>query len=181
VCGGIAAYKTATLVSRLVQSGADVHVAMTQNAQRFIGALTFRALTGRQVFTDAWSAEGNTDIHHLSLSEKSDLIVVAPATANILAKLATGIADDLVSALLLGAACPILAAPAMNNRMWHHPATQRNLAFLRDVVGVRIAGPDEGWLACRATGPGRMVEPDALFAEVASYLQTIASTASNGG
>lgn len=171
ICGGIAAYKTATLVSRLVQSGADVRVAMTENAQRFVGPLTFRALTGNEVYTDAWRSEGNSDIHHLSLSENAELMVVAPATANTLAKVANGIADELVSAMLLGASCPILAVPAMNNRMWEHPATQRNLTFLRDEAGVQFVGPDEGWLACRTNGPGRMSEPDAIFDAIATRLR----------
>lgn len=171
VCGGIAAYKAAALASALVQSGCGVTVCMTANAQRFVGPVTFRALTGRAVFTDAWETTGNADIHHLTLTERADLLIVAPATANILGKLAHGIADELVSALLLGSDCPILMAPAMNTRMWNHPATQRNLAFLRDEAKVHFVGPDEGWLACRTVGSGRMSEPDAICAAATQLLK----------
>jgi len=143
---------------------------MTSNAQRFVGPVTFRALTGRAVFTNAWDEQGNADIQHLALAEKADLIVVAPATANILGKLAHGIADELVSALLLGAAAPLLMAPAMNVRMWQHPATQKNVAFLRDECGVHFVGPDAGWLACRDVGPGRMTEPDQILSAAISLL-----------
>lgn len=170
VSGGIAAYKTAELVSRLVQGGAQVSVAMTRNARRFVGPLTFRALTGRAVYTDAWAAEGNADIQHLKLSEQADLVVVAPATANLIAKLAHGIADELVSALLLGAACPVLMAPSMNTRMWEHPSTRRNVEFLTREAGVKFIGPDPGWLACRAVGPGRMSEPEAILVAIANEL-----------
>lgn len=170
VCGGIAAYKAAALVSALVQGGCGVTVAMTRNARRFIGPLTFRALTARPVFTSAWETAESADIQHLKLSETADLIIVAPATANVIGKLAAGVADDLVSALLLGAACPVLLAPAMNTRMWEHAAVQRNVAFLRE-AGVLMAGPDAGWLACRQVGAGRMSEPDSLFALVSEQLR----------
>jgi phosphopantothenoylcysteine decarboxylase/phosphopantothenate--cysteine ligase len=169
VCGGIAAFKTAALVSQLVQAGCGVTVAMTRAARRFVGQTTFRALTGRAVHTSLWSSEASTDIQHLSLSERCDLIVVAPATANSIGKLASGIADDLVSSLLLGAACPVILAPAMNTRMWEHPAVRRNLALLRD-WGFTLIGPDSGWQACRAVGPGRMSEPDTLFDAICSAL-----------
>lgn len=164
VCGGIAVYKTATVVSTLVQRGCGVTVCMTENAQRFVGATTFRALTGRTVFTDAWESSHNADIHHLTLTERADLVLVAPATANIIGKLANGIADELVSSLLLGADCPVLLAPAMNSRMWENPATQRNLAFLRAQQSISFIGPNEGWLACRTVGTGRMAEPDEIVA-----------------
>lgn len=181
VCGGIAAYKTAALVSQLVQHGCGVTVAMTRNARRFIGELTFQALTGRPVFSSPWrspgaagagAAAGSGDIQHLRLSETADLIVVAPATANVIGKLASGIADDLVSSLLLGAACPVLLAPAMNTRMWAHFAVQRNLALLRE-HGYAIVGPESGWQACRAAGPGRMSEPETLLAAVRERLQKV--------
>ena len=168
--GGIAAYKTATLVSRLVQSGAGVTVAMTRNARRFVGPVTFRALTGRPVHTSMWKTEGDADIQHLGLSERADLIVVAPATANIIGKLAGGIADDLVSTLLIGADCPVLMAPAMNHRMWTHPAVQRNVAFLQE-IRVELVGPEAGWLACRSVGPGRMSEPEQILAAVQARLR----------
>lgn len=164
VCGGIAAYKSAELVSRLVQSGCGVTVAMTQNAQRFVGPLTFQALTGRAVFTDPWALEDSGQIQHLALAQRASLVIVAPATANIIAKLSNGIADELVSALLLGAACPVLMAPGMNTRMWEHPATRRNVAFLRDEAGVLFVEPEPGWLACRDVGVGRMADPAAIMA-----------------
>ncbi len=162
VCGGIAAYKVAALVSELVQAGCGVNVAMTRAARKFIGAMTFRALTGRPVYTSLWRTDDAADIKHLSLTEAADLVVVAPATANILGKLAGGLADDLVSSLLLGAASPVLLAPAMNTRMWQHPAVQRNVAWLRE-AGFHFVGPDDGWLACRAVGPGRMSEAGAIL------------------
>lgn len=170
VCGGIAAYKTAGLVSKLAQAGAGVTVAMTRSAKRFIGPTTFRALTGRPTLTSMWHGGDPGAMEHLRPSETADLIVVAPATANIIGKLAGGIADDLVSTLLLGADCPTLLAPAMNTRMWQHFAVQRNMAYLRD-NGVALVGPDEGWLACRDRGPGRMSEPDAIFDAVQRLLR----------
>lgn len=168
VCGGIAAYKTAALVSALVQRGAGVTVAMTPAARRFIGKTTFEALSGRPVQTSSWRSGGG-GIQHLSLSESADLIVVAPATANTIAKLAAGLADDLVSSLLIGAAAPVLMAPAMNERMWRNAATQRNIGFLRE-SGVEFVGPESGWQACRAVGPGRMSEPEALLAAIQARL-----------
>ncbi len=169
VTGGIAAYKTAFLVSKLVQEGCGVTVAMTRSARRFIGATTFQALTGRPVLTSQWHAADPGAMEHLRPSETADLLVVAPATANIIGKLAGGIADDLVSTLLLGAACPVLLAPAMNTRMWEHPAVRRNVEFLRQ-NGFTLVGPEEGWLACRDVGPGRMSEPDTLLAAVRAAL-----------
>jgi phosphopantothenoylcysteine decarboxylase/phosphopantothenate--cysteine ligase len=169
VCGGIAAYKTATVVSRLVQSGCGVTVAMTRAARRFIGPLTFQALSARPVYSSLWPAAQSGDIEHLTLGQTADLILVAPATANTLGKLAAGIADDLVSSALLGAACPVLLAPAMNTRMWQHPATRRNVQFLVD-GGYELIGPDAGWQACREIGPGRMSEPDAIVQRVQSML-----------
>jgi phosphopantothenoylcysteine decarboxylase/phosphopantothenate--cysteine ligase len=165
VCGGIAAYKAATLVSWLVQRGCGVTVAMTRNARRFVGPVTFDALTGRAVVTSMWKGTRPGQIQHLALSEVADLIVVAPATANVIGKLANGIADDLVSTLLLGADAPVMLAPAMNARMWQHPVTQRNIAFLRE-HGYTLIGPEEGWQACRTAGPGRMSEPETLLAEI---------------
>ncbi len=169
VTGGIAAYKTAALVSALVQQGGGVTVAMTRSARRFVGRVTFEALTGRPVATSMWRRRPAAAIPHLALSETADLIVVAPATANIIGKLAGGIADDLVSTLLLGADCPVMLAPAMNARMWQHPATQRNVTWLRE-HGYPLVGPEEGWQACRAIGPGRMSEPETLLAEIRKQL-----------
>lgn len=168
VCGGIAAYKVAMLVSSLVQRGAGVSVAMTKAARKFITPLTFEALTARPVFTNVWQT---ADVQqHLSLTEVADLFIIAPATANILGKLANGIADDLVSNLGLSAASPLLLAPAMNTRMWEHPAVQANLRLLVE-RGAKTVGPNEGWLACRAVGKGRMAEPDEILAQAVSLLQ----------
>ena len=169
VTGGIAAYKAAALVSKLIQDGCRVSVALTRSARKFIGPVTFQALTGRPVLTSQWHTADPGAMEHLRPSETADLVVVAPATANVLGKLANGIADDLVSTLLLGAACPVLLAPAMNTRMWQHPAVQRNVTFLRE-NGFALVGPDEGWLACRDSGPGRMSEPEAILAAVRSAL-----------
>ncbi len=169
VSGGIAAYKTAVVVSRLVQDGAGVTVAMTRNARRFVGPTTFRALSGRPVLTTLWPAQDVGEMLHLDPSTAADLVVVAPATANVIGKLAGGIADDLVSTLLLGADCPVLLAPAMNTRMWQHAAVQRNIAFLRE-HGFMLVGPEEGWLACGDVGPGRMSEPDVLVEAIRTQL-----------
>lgn len=169
VCGGIAAYKTAIVTSQLVQSGVGVSVAMTRAARKFIGAATYQALTGRSVHSSLWPPTDSGDIAHLKLSERADLIIVAPATANVIGKLAGGIADDLVSSLLLGADCPVLMAPAMNTRMWQHPSVQRNVAFLRD-SGVHMVGPGSGWQACRAVGPGRMSEAEEIVASARALL-----------
>lgn len=173
VTGGIAAYKTATVVSTLVQRGSGVSVAMTRNARRFVGPVTFQALSGRAVHLDPWRPADAGDITHLKLSESADLAVVAPATADVIGKLAAGLADDLVSTLLLGAACPVMLAPAMNTRMWQNAAVQRNVAFLRD-AGVRMVGPESGWQACRAVGIGRMSEPDEIVAAIIEQLRAAA-------
>lgn len=168
VCGGIAAYKVATLVSRLVQRGCGVTVAMTRSARRFVGRATFVALSGRPVASSLWRV---ADIPHLATAQTADLVVVAPATANIIGKLAGGIADDLVSTLLIGAACPVMMAPAMNARMWQHPAVQHNAAVLSE-RGVIVVGPESGWQACREVGPGRMVEPEMLLERVEAQLKS---------
>lgn len=171
ISGGIAAYKTAVLVSQLVQLGCGVTVALTRNGRRFVGEVTFRGLTGRPVYTNAsmWHTGEQIHMRHLGLTEVADLVVVAPATANVIGKLASGIADDLVSTLLLGADSPVLLAPAMNERMWQHPAVRRNVAWLRE-AGFLFVGPEEGWLACRAIGPGRMSEPEVLLAAIREQL-----------
>ena len=160
VTGGIAAYKCADLASKLVQRGAGVTVAMTEAAQRFVGPATFQALTRRNVYTSLWTAGEDYSSQHISLTERAELMIVAPATANTLAKLACGLADDLVSTLALSAwgECDLLIAPAMNTRMYEHPATQANLETLRQ-RGVEIVGPAAGMLACGTVGPGRMIEP----------------------
>ncbi len=179
VCGGIAAYKTAALVSKLVQEGCGVTVAMTRGGRRFVGPTTFRALTGRPVLKSMWRGTDPGALDHIRPSESADLLVVAPATANIIGKLAGGIADDLVSTLLLGADCPVLLAPAMNARMWQHPAVQRNVTFLSD-NGILLIGPEEGRLACGTVGPGRMSEPEVLLAAIREQLLCTPSKAERG-
>lgn len=158
VSGGIAAYKSAELVRRLRDAGAQVQVAMTDNAQRFVGAQTFQALSGRPVRTSLWDVQAEAAMGHLELARWADRVVVAPATANTLARLAYGFADDLVSTLCLATEAPLLVAPAMNHRMWLHPATQANVDTLR-TRGVAFVGPDDGPLAEGESGPGRMAEP----------------------
>ena len=166
VTGGIAVYKVCELVRLLVKSGAYVEVAMTEAAARFVGPLTFEALSGHPVAVDQFSG----GMPHLALTRSdTDLLVVAPATANILAKAAGGIADDLVSAVILGRACPMAVVPAMNDRMWANPATQRNAALLRG-DGVAILGPACGALACGVEGAGRMLEPGEILAHVRRLL-----------
>jgi phosphopantothenoylcysteine decarboxylase/phosphopantothenate--cysteine ligase len=158
VCGGIAAYKVCEVVSKLVQAGANVRVAMTEEAQKFVGVATFQALTANPVYTDLWISPEGRDPQHIRLAQKEDLILVAPCTANMMGKMAQGIADELVSTLLL-AADPknVVIAPAMNEGMWNHPATQRNAETLRQ-DGVAFIGPGSGWQACRSVGVGRMSE-----------------------
>ena len=170
VTGGIAAYKTASLVSALVQRSVAVTVAMTENATKLIGPATFRALTGRAVHTDLWASEVSADIEHISLSDRADLVVVAPATANILAKIALGIADDLVSTTLLSVQGPVLLAPAMNVRMWSNPATQQNVSTLK-ARGHIFVGPESGWQACGKVGLGRMAEPQTILQAIEENLR----------
>lgn len=163
VCGGIAAYKAAELLRRLRDAGADVQVAMTENAQRFVTAQTFQALSHRPVRTSLWDETAEAAMGHLELAGWAQQVIVAPATANTIAKLAHGLADDLVSTLCLATEAPLAIAPAMNHRMWRHPATQANVALLRD-RGVLVIGPDDGPLAEGESGPGRMTEPAAIVA-----------------
>lgn len=167
VCGGIAAYKVADVVSKLVQLGAGVTVAMTAEAQKFVAPLTFEALSGRPVRTDTFDLVDTADPQHIALTERADVMLIAPATANIIAKTACGICDDLVSLLISAAACPVVFAPAMNNRMWENPIAKENVAKLHD-LGYRFIGPDAGWLACRNVGPGRLAEPQAIVDELVS-------------
>lgn len=169
VSGGIAAYKVAALVSRLVQAGAGVSVMMTENATRLVGPPTFQALTGRPVHTSLWAPPEAVRTEHIALVERADAVCVAPATADVIGKLACGIADDLVSTVLLAVRVPLVVAPAMNPAMWSHPAVRANVETLRE-RGVRMVGPEEGWLACGVQGLGRMAEPEAIAAAVASAL-----------
>ena len=161
VSGGIAAYKAADLVRRLRDAGAAVRVAMTENAQRFVGATTFQALSGEPVRTSLWDEQAEAAMGHIELARWASAVVVAPATANTLAKLAHGFADDLVSTLCLATEAPIAVAPAMNRVMWANAATQANVAMLRS-RGVLVIGPEAGDQACGETGEGRMSEPMAI-------------------
>ncbi len=161
VTGGIAAYKSAVVCSRLVQAGAQVEVIMTAAAQKFITPLTFQALTHRPVHTDMFAIPGGQNIPHITLADSAALLLIAPATANTIGKLANGLADNLLTAVAMATPAPILLAPAMETDMWQHRATQANMQKLRD-WGVAVVGPAAGRLASGAMGPGRMVEPDEI-------------------
>jgi phosphopantothenoylcysteine decarboxylase len=169
VSGGIAAYKAAALASLLVQHGAGVTAVLSPNARRFVGAATFAALTGRPVATKSFDPAAYPLGAHIELAARADLLVVAPASADVLAKAATGAADDLLTTLLLCAECPVLLAPAMNAAMWAKPAVQRNVAQLV-ADGLRIIQPGTGWLSCRQSGTGRMAEPEEISQIIAETL-----------
>jgi phosphopantothenoylcysteine decarboxylase len=171
VTGGIAAFKTAALVSSLVQQGHGVTVVMTRAARKFVGPATFRALTGRSVASDTFDRERYPLGAHIELAEKADLMVVAPASADYLAKVACGLADDLLSTLALSFEGPLLLAPAMNSAMWEKPAVQRNVKTLRG-DGVHFVDPTEGWQSCRRTGKGRMAEPADIQAAIERLLKS---------
>jgi phosphopantothenoylcysteine decarboxylase / phosphopantothenate---cysteine ligase len=161
--GGVAAYKAAELTRLLTKVGHTVQVVMTEAACRFISPVTLQALSGRPVFTDLWDARVGNNMAHIDLARAADLILVAPASADFLAKLAHGLADDLLSTLCLARDCPLWVAPAMNRQMWEHPATQRNVQQLAQ-DGVQFLGPDRGVQACGETGLGRMLEPEQILA-----------------
>ncbi|HZE58962.1 MAG TPA: bifunctional phosphopantothenoylcysteine decarboxylase/phosphopantothenate--cysteine ligase CoaBC [Burkholderiales bacterium] len=163
--GGIAAYKAAELARLLVKRGADVRVAMTEAATRFITPTTMQALTGQAVWTDLWDPRVDDAMGHIELSRDRELVAIAPASADFMAKLANGLADDLLSSLCLARRCPLVVAPAMNVEMWQNPATQRNVARLRE-DGIAFAGPAAGDQACGEVGFGRMLEPAAIAAEI---------------
>jgi phosphopantothenoylcysteine decarboxylase/phosphopantothenate--cysteine ligase len=167
--GGIAAYKAAELARRLVKGGADVRVAMTEAATRFITPVTMQALTGQPVWTDLWDPRVSDAMGHIELSRDRELIAVAPASGDFLAKLANGLADDLLSSLCLARRCPLLVAPAMNVEMWQNLATQRNVARLRE-DGVIVAGPAAGDQACGEVGLGRMLEAAEISGEIEALL-----------
>lgn len=174
VTGGIAAYKTATLVSRLAQAGATVTVTMTESAARFVTPLTFQSLSGRPVYTSVWDHIESSDPQHIALARATDAAIVAPCTMDCMARLATGQTGDVVTLILSAidrSRTPVLLAPAMNTQMWRQPSTQRNLATLT-ADGFEFIGPDEGWQACRSVGPGRMSEPEALLAAVRSAVSS---------
>jgi len=169
VTGGIAAYKACCLSSRLRKAGADVYVIMTKNACEFVRPLTFETLTNHPVVTDTFARPETWEVEHIALARRADVFVIAPATANILAKMACGIADDMLSTTVLATAAPVLAAPAMNTGMWENAATQSNVETLK-ARGVRFIGPEGGRLACGDTGKGRMSEPEDIFAAVQEIL-----------
>ena len=169
VTGGIAAYKSAELVSRLRHLGAEVHVIMTRNATEFVSPLTFRTLSANQVVTDTFQAPEYWNIEHVALARLAEVFVIAPATANILAKMAAGIADDMLSTTVLATKAPVLVAPAMNTGMWTAEATRANVKTLRE-RGISFVGPDSGMLACGDEGAGRMSEPETIADEICSIL-----------
>src|SRR5271170_189943 len=176
VTGGVAAYKSAELVRRLQLEGHTVQVVMTRAAREFITPLTFAALSGQKVISDLFSnspgGEANLEsaIEHIAVAQRTDLLLVAPATADSLAKFARGLADDFLSTLYLASTAPVILAPAMNVNMWQHPATQENLATLR-ARGARIVEPGEGYLACGMTGPGRLAGQEEILKAVQEVLQ----------
>lgn len=170
VSGGIAAYKAVELLRLLKKEGADVSVVMTENAKRFVGPATFQALSGRPVADDLWSCPPGMPIEHLALAQRAEVVLVVPATANVIAKMAAGIADDLLGTLLLAATAPVLIAPAMNTRMIEHPATQANLATLA-ARGVHIAPAEAGALAAEADGYGRLAAVETILAQTRALLQ----------
>lgn len=165
VTGGIACYKSASLCSRLVKAGADVRVIMTEAATRFVAPLTFQSLSGHPALTSIWQSDDRPDSQHVGFARWCELMIVAPATADHIAKLAAGLCDDIVTltACALPRDTPVLLAPAMNEQMWQNPITQRNVNTVRDMLGYETVGPDAGWQACRTSGEGRMSEPDAIF------------------
>ena len=165
VSGGIAAYKAVELVRRLRDGGAEVQVVMTRSARKFVTPLTFQAISGRPVRTDLWDPAAEAAMGHIELARWADRVLIAPASADLISRLATGRSDDLLTTLCLATTAPVSIAPAMNHRMWLHPATQANVALLAS-RGVSVLGPASGPQACGETGPGRMLEPAALAAEM---------------
>lgn len=172
VTGGIACYKSASLTSLLIKAGADVRVIMTDAAVKFVAPLTFQSLCGKPVLTSAWQADDRPDAQHIGLARDCEAMIIAPATADIIAKIAAGICDDIVSltACALPRQTPVLVAPAMNEQMWQNPITQRNLATLTETLGYHTVGPESGWQACRTEGDGRMSEPDAICQAIKDLL-----------
>lgn len=170
ITGGIAAYKAAELVRLLIQEGMEVQVVMTESACRFIGAATLQGLTGKKVFTQLWDESMPNNMTHIGLSREVDAVLIAPASANFIAKLAHGLADDLLSTLCLARNCPLLVAPAMNLQMWENLSTQRNLATLQQ-DNIAVLGPSYGFQACGEIGAGRMLEAKELLEAVRSFFQ----------
>lgn len=170
VGGGIAAYKSAILCSRLVQDGHDVRTAMTDSSTQFLGPPTLAALSGKPVATNVFQPDKQPLGPHIQLANGLDLMIVAPATANLMAKFAAGIADDLISTTYLQVQCPVMLAPAMSAQMWEKPSVQRNVAQLSK-DGCHFVGPDSGWLSCRQSGEGRMSEPEAILQAATKLFQ----------
>ena len=170
ISGGIAAYKSAELARALIQEGAEVQVVMTEAAQQFITPITMQALTGKLVFTNQWDDRIANNMAHIELSRQADAILIAPASADLIAKLSLGLADDLLSSLCLARDCPLLVAPAMNLQMWAHPATQRSVARLNS-DGITILGPSSGDQACGEVGIGRMLEPSEICEQLIAFFQ----------
>ncbi|MBR3905863.1 MAG: bifunctional phosphopantothenoylcysteine decarboxylase/phosphopantothenate--cysteine ligase CoaBC [Clostridia bacterium] len=169
ITGGIAAYKACELASRLRKAGAETYVIMTKNACEFVAPLSFETLTNHPVVTDTFARPETWEVEHVALAKKADIFVIAPATANIMAKMACGIADDMLSTTVLATKAPVLVAPAMNTGMWENVATRSNVETLKN-RGVHFVGPDGGYLACGDSGAGRMSEPEAIFDAVCSIL-----------
>jgi len=169
VTGSIAAFKGAALASLLVKAGHDVHAVLTRNACRFVTPLTFQVLTSNPVACDMFDPDINYDPSHVAIARDASLLVIAPASANIISKMAAGIADDMLSTTCLSAGCPVLVAPAMHARMYLHPAIRDNIKILK-ARGVHFIGPEEGLLASGDTGPGRMAEPGNIAREVEKLL-----------
>ncbi len=170
ITGGVAAYKSAELVRLLAKAGADVHVVLTEGGARFVTAVTYQALSGNPVWTDLWDPRMDNNMAHIDLGRAADAIVVAPATADFIARLANGLANDLLSTLCLAREVPLLVAPAMNRQMWENPATARNVAVLQG-DGVGLLGPAAGDQACGEVGMGRMLEAEALFEALVAFVQ----------
>lgn len=178
VCGSIAAYKAADIVSRLVKRGYDVHVVLTENAAKFIGPLTFQTLSRNPVTTGVLSESADWKPEHIALADRAALFLIAPATANVIAKLACGIADDAITSIALATVAPILIAPAMNGKMWLHPATQENVSRLVS-RGVHFIGPEEGLLACGYEGLGRLWNTEQIAANAEKFLSRIAQNSNS--
>lgn len=178
ISGGIAAYKAVEVLRGLQSAGCTVRVAMTKRACEFIQPLTFRALSGSHVIVDDYAPDNPDPIAHITFSQTVDLFLVAPATANIIAKFANGVADDFLTSTYLASSAPVLIAPAMNTTMWHHPATQRNVAQLR-ADGVHIIDPDEGEMACGTVGPGRLSQPEKIVAAALNILRGSSNTSAD--
>ena len=174
VTGGIAAYKTADLTSKLVQAGASVTVAMTDAAKKFVGPTTFEALTNRPVYQNLFEPVEHPQGEHIGLARRADLYIIAPATADFLAKAAHGLANDLVSTLVLTVTCPVFVAPAMNTEMWNKPAVQRNMRQLKE-DGLKFIEPGSGWLSCGQVGAGRMAEPAEILERLRSHFESLNS------